>query len=371
MRLIVDSAAGARRFRTGVSLHSHTLHSRETLGILYALRERSAFLNVAVRRIQAAFRSATGTPLNLHRGWWTPPLSPRQAWQLERAEIENSGLSALVSITDHDNIDGPLSLRALEESKAAPISVEWTVPFQNTFFHVGVHDLPHRKARTWMNAFAECTANGGGSAGDLLEALTESTDALVILNHPCWDESGIGAFAHEESLRSFLARFGPFVHALELNGLRPWSENRRTLALAKTLDQPVISGGDRHGFEPNTVLNLTRAATFSEFAEEIRSGHSNVLVTDRYREVYALRVMRNFEEMSAELNGHAHGWRHWSERVFYEFEDGPIRSMREIFGGRMPPVVEVPLRLLKLTRFPGVDRAIHLAVSGQQRLIYD
>src|SRR5690242_6729250 len=104
MRLIMDSAAATLRFRTGVSLHSHTLHSRETLGILYALSERSALVKAAVNRIAAAFLSATGNAPDLHRGWWTPPLSAREAWQLERAQIEEAGLSALVSLTDHDNI---------------------------------------------------------------------------------------------------------------------------------------------------------------------------------------------------------------------------------------------------------------------------
>ncbi len=37
------------------------------------------------------------------------------------------------------------------------------------------------------------------------------------------------------------------------------------------VETPVISGGDRHGCEPNGVINLTAARTFSEFAQEVRS----------------------------------------------------------------------------------------------------
>jgi len=56
------------RFRTGVSLHSHTLHSRETLDFIY--------------------RAAAQAPiLDLSRGWWTPPLGPHDAWLVE--EVAN------------------------------------------------------------------------------------------------------------------------------------------------------------------------------------------------------------------------------------------------------------------------------------------
>jgi len=48
---------------------------------------------------------------------------------------------------------------------------------------------------------------------------------------------------------------------LEINGLRPWSENRMAIDFAGECGKPVISGGDRHALEANTVLNLTNAAT--------------------------------------------------------------------------------------------------------------
>jgi hypothetical protein len=48
---------------------------------------------------------------------------------------------------------------------------------------------------------------------------------------------------------------------------------------------PVISGGDRHGHQPNAVLNLTDASTFSEFVLEIRDDKvSRVLVMPEYWE---------------------------------------------------------------------------------------
>ena len=44
-----------------------------------------------------------------------------------------------------------MSLQAIEVSRNIPISVEWTVPFRNTFFHLGVHNLPPNRARAIMD----------------------------------------------------------------------------------------------------------------------------------------------------------------------------------------------------------------------------
>ena len=46
---------------------------------------------------------------------------------------------------------------------------------------------------------------------------------------------------------------------MELNGLRQWRENRNVLAFAAAAGKPLISGGDRHTIEANSVLNLTNA----------------------------------------------------------------------------------------------------------------
>ena len=68
-------------------------------------------------------------------------------------------MDALVSITDHDNIDGCLSLQVLEETRHVPVSIEWTVPFRGTFFHLGVHNLPPDTARAMTAAMNEFTLN--------------------------------------------------------------------------------------------------------------------------------------------------------------------------------------------------------------------
>src|SRR5271169_2016171 len=100
-----------KRFATGVSLHSHTLHSKETLDFIYRAACHAPILAAAVRRGERSYREKHGTEMDFSRAWWTPPLGPHQAWQLEKAQIENLDLDAQVSLTDHDQIEAGVSLQ--------------------------------------------------------------------------------------------------------------------------------------------------------------------------------------------------------------------------------------------------------------------
>jgi len=86
------------------------------------------------------------------RAYWTPPLTPASAMRVERTQIENLGLRPLVSLTDHDNIDAGLAL------KDEPISVEWTVPYERSVLHLGIHNLPVDSARSWISVMAAYTS---------------------------------------------------------------------------------------------------------------------------------------------------------------------------------------------------------------------
>jgi hypothetical protein len=77
----------------------------------------------------------------------------------------------------------------------------------------------------------------------MLEWLGQPSESLIVLNHPMWDENHIGEAEHRESAEAFLDAFGPLFHALELNGLRPWKENQKTIQLAERYRLPAISGG--------------------------------------------------------------------------------------------------------------------------------
>jgi len=143
-----------------------------------------------------------------------------------------------------------------------PVSVEWTIPFGETYFHLGVHNLPHPTARDTMSALSGYTQRPNQELLlELLTSLCAEPGVLIVLNHPMWDQAVIGVARHQAALRNLLDSVGGRIHALELNGLRQWGENRMVVELSKELNRTVISGGDRHGRErPNNSDDEERCA---------------------------------------------------------------------------------------------------------------
>jgi len=92
-------------YRIGVSLYSHTLHSRESLDLFYWAAGHSDLLRMALRHTERRFRTFYGSDLDLQKGWWTPPLAPLDAYTVEFDQIQNLGLKPIVSLTDHDDRD--------------------------------------------------------------------------------------------------------------------------------------------------------------------------------------------------------------------------------------------------------------------------
>jgi len=359
------------QFRAGVSLHSHTLHSRESLDFIGRATANTPWLSGAIKKQTDRYRALKGRDLDLRRAWWTPPLSPLHAWKLEKAQIEESlDLSALVSLTDHDNIHAGMNLKMLDETRECPISVEWTVPWQKTFFHLGLHNLPAGEAAQLMTELAAITADPREARiGAMLDRLHAMDSLLIVLNHPLWDENHIGAAAHRECVDSFLARFIGFLHAFELNGLRPWKENRGVIDLAKSLSLPLISGGDRHGREPNACVNLTNAATFEEFVSEVRcDGWSDVLFMPQYKEPFRLRILLNLCDIIEDDPNHSLGWTHWNDRVFYRTDEGIDKSLHEFWGNKIPSVVTRFVALMSLVRHRQVRSALRFALSEKQEM---
>lgn len=338
-------------YRTGVSLHSHTSHSRETLDFIPRFCAAFAPLSAALRRYEARYRRLNQRELDYGAAWWTPPLGPKEALAVERRQIESSGLAPLVSITDHDNIEAPLLLRILSESRETPIGVEWTVPWRGTTFHLGIHNLSPRSAAARMKELARFTAQPlEALLPGLLDWIADSPDTLVVFNHPFWDEKGRGRAFHISRAEEFLRLHRPWIHALELNGLRPWAENRRIIELAESWEMPFISGGDRHCCEPNAILNLTSAASFSEFTEEIRAdGISRVVLMPQYMEPMTTRILASIADVMRDNAEHTHGWTRWSDRVFFRRHDGRIEPLSAAFPyGREPSVIRLFVRFSRL-----------------------
>lgn len=355
-------------FPAAVSLHSHTQHSWENLRFLHTFRLPvpliPAVLHIAGRR----HRRAIGKELSLERVLWTPPLGAEQAYRLEAEQIRGLGVQPMVSLSDHDDIESGLSLKRQAPDDPAPVSCEWTVPFGPTFFHVGVHNLPPAKARdiaAGMHAYTAAPESGG--LGELLEMLHEEAEVLIVLNHPLWDEADIGAAGHRAALTALVTACGRWIHAIELNGLRSWKENSEALELARELRLPAISGGDRHGLEPNANLNLTHARTFGEFAAEVRAGLSHVLFLQQYREPLRLRWFQTVQDIVRTHSGAAR--ERWVDRFFYECEDGVTRPFAALWPDEGPALLRSFFAVLSFSESPGLRAALRLAIADPAKTL--
>jgi len=352
---------------TGISLHSHTMHSKERLDRLPAYIAKFPIGGYIIERELGRLHLYKGWNFDFNKYYWTPPLSPREAHELESAVIERDlGLKPLVSLSDHDNIEASLHLRMLGTTRDVPISVEWTVPYEETIFHIGVHNLPPARATSWMTDFAQYTVRlDAAKLSELLRGLHDCHSVLVVLNHPYWDAESIGLETHRRSLQKFLSTYQPFIHALELNGMRSRRENREVLAFGEAIGLPVISGGDRHGCEPNAALNLSRVASFDEFVQEVREERrSDILLMPQFFDALRLRLLENSWHALADAPGEF-GRQHWMARVFIE-ENGRATPLSQFTGTRFHRVVDKFRWLLALVANPALRPALRLPFFGNE-----
>jgi hypothetical protein len=342
------SDAYARCFRAAVSMHCHTNHSRESLSFIPHYARRIPVISRFYRKEMKRH----GENIDFSRAWWTPPVTARQVFEIETLEVESRlGLPAIVSITDHDDISAGLWLQSLDSQGRIPISAEWTVPYGRGFFHLGVHNLPPDRASELMremSAYSQIGAQIDGRQSmelrDLLVWINEFPETLIVFNHPLWDIEFIGGQQHAVALGSFLGEHKSWIHALEVNGFRSWRENKAVMALAKDFGLPVVSGGDRHGCRANTMLNLTRAASFAEFVAEVREdGRSDVLLMPEYRESRVLRTFEVVADVLRQYPNHPQGQFLWTNRVFIDFDENGPRPLSDYWKRGGPKWVRAAL----------------------------
>ena len=325
----------AGKYRTAVSLHSHTNQSKESLLFIPAFAEKWPLLRWALK--EQCKKSVR--PVDFSQAYWTPPLHPKQAFELESNQIESDlELLSLVSLTDHDSIGAPTALRQLPDPVQIPFAVEWSVPFEGAVFHLGVHNLPESQAHLIMDDLAAYTRKPSAPRlMELLGALHEIPDVLIVFNHPHWDQYSLGTTTFRRKVDLFLQSHVQFIHAFELNAMRSWTENKGVIQLATVWQRPLISGGDRHGCEPSGALNLTCATSFPEFVDEIRREQvSHVVFMPQYAEVLGIRFMQTVIDTIRDYPEHPAGSRRWDERVFHmDFQTGYHRPLSALW--KAPP----------------------------------
>jgi hypothetical protein len=281
---------------------------------------------------------------------------------MERKQIAKLGLRPMVSLTDHDDIEAGASLQVAADRAAVPVSVEWTVPYGASILHLGIHNLPSGAERPWMAAMEAYTAAPKESElPELLRALSQAPETLIVLNHPFWLEEGVTEAGHACALERFLRECLPWVHAFELNGTRKWKENADTVALADAHGRPLISGGDRHACEPSACLNLTNARSFSEFVSEIRGGESSILFLPQYREPMALRMLEAMRDILRTYPEYP-GRERWIDRVFYIGDDGQARPLSVIWRDT-PWVLAAAVGTVQFLAGSGLRPAIRLLLA--------
>jgi len=307
------------------------------------------------------------------RSYWTPPLTPRLAFDLERLQIENQlQMPAMVSITDHDDIRAPMLLRSLSSARQIPVSLEWSVPFgpaeTPTAFHLGIHNLPSATGAEWMQRMEAFTAmpvaeRPARLLTDMLAELDQIPSVLIVFNHPLWDLYRIGKEKHRFLVNEFLAVNGQFCHAIELNGLRHWDENREVATLAAKWNQILISGGDRHGIEPNANLNLTRATSFTGFVHEVRKERrSHVLFMPQYAEPWKHRILNSMLAAIRNYPEFPEGSQRWDERVYHPDAQGVSRPLAELWNdGRAPGYLSALMSAVRLLGAKPVSTGLRFA----------
>ncbi len=362
----------AQGFRTGVSLHSHTNQSKETLSFLATMGNQYPLLRPMLARMEQRSENNHGLRVNYKRSYWTPPLTPKLAFDLETSQIEKLDIGAMVSISDHDNIKAPMLLRSVPSARQIPVSVEWSAPYGGVQdFHLGVHNLPSAKAHEWMATLEDYTARPDEKRlTEILVALNDEPNVMVVFNHPVWDLFMVGAEKHNVLVNEFLLKNGQYLHALELNGLRHWEENRRVRQLAEKWNMLLISGGDRHGIEPNANINLTNATSFTEFVHEIRrERRSKVLFMPQYAEPWKHRILRSTLDAIRDYPEFPQGSRRWDDRVYHPNAKGEDTPLSQLWpSGTAPFLMTWSLAMVRLLGRRPVSSGLRMAWSESNQL---
>ena len=81
-------------FRTGVSLHSHTNQSRETLDFLANFGNQYPVMRPLLSRLERRAEQMHGVRIDYAASYWTPPMTPKLAFDLEIAADRKAGPGA-------------------------------------------------------------------------------------------------------------------------------------------------------------------------------------------------------------------------------------------------------------------------------------
>jgi hypothetical protein len=261
----------ALEFAYAVSPHNHSNHSIENMAFLNEV-VKLGFMRPFRGLLQTAFGMAGIEDLNYADIYYRSPLSVDDVFMTESASAAEFGFAGVhLGITDHDEAAGSIELLRAhpEEAHRTPLGEELSIYFDDYLFHLGVTAMPVLGIEELHHDLQRAAREH--RLDDLFEMLRTS-GSLVVFNHPLvpWGKNAGRKIPAEELLR----RYGWAIHALEYNGMRSREENDRVLHLAQQVGKPVVGGGDSHLLLASSVLSVTQAASFAEFAAEVKEGHA-------------------------------------------------------------------------------------------------
>ena len=271
----------AREFDFAVSPHNHSCHSIENLASLNQV-VKLPFMRPFRSVLQWAFGLASVSDLDYAEVYYRAPLTVEDVFLTESSGVAPLGFDGVhLGITDHDEVAGSVELLRKHPANAPrnPLGEELSFRFQDYLFHLGVTDLPESGVE---ETHASLQAAARAERLDDLFEILRAGGCLVVLNHPLvpWGKNND---PHRKiPVEELLRRYGWAIHALEYNGMRGHEENDRVLELAKHVNKPVVGGGDSHLLLASSVLSVTQAASFQDFAAEVKEGRAVPLITPGY-----------------------------------------------------------------------------------------
>ena len=123
------------------------------------------------------------------------------------------------------------------------------------------------------------------------------------------------------------------------------TRTRRVPPLAEEWDLPVISGGDRHGCRPNTMLNLSAAASWGEFVDDVRNSRPlDVLVLPAYEEPVRFRELATAGDVLRRYPDFPYGRRRFTDRIWADVDGYSWHPLSfYLDGGRGTPLWLLPI----------------------------
>jgi hypothetical protein len=142
------------------------------------------------------------------------------------------------------------------------------------------------------------------------------------------------------------------------------------MTLGRETGFPLVSGGDRHGREPNGIVNLSRGTSIVEFIREVRySRFSHIVFMPQYHEPLKLRILQTMVDIMRDYPENPHGRNSWMQRVFYRDPNGdsPV-PLSALWNNGAPKIVNHFVSAMRILRLRSVQSILRFALDDRAKV---